>query len=130
VVSLSAQILDLVGDEASGPTRPSVDEALSALAPGEVRAARTGDTDVVVAVTASGRAVVVADRCPHDGGPMSDGFVEGETLVCGRHGWTFELDGGRALGQPGRRLEVLQPPCGGRCDRAQGGREAYKPSHS
>jgi nitrite reductase (NADH) small subunit len=38
----------------------------------------------------SGQVCVIADRCPHDGGPLSDGFVEEDRLVCARHQW--ELD--------------------------------------
>ena len=44
---------------------------------------------------ASGRLVVVADECPHDGGRISDGFVDGDRLVCARHGWELEVRGGR-----------------------------------
>lgn len=35
--------------------------------------------------------------CPHEGGPLADGFVEGETVMCPLHGWTFDLRSGRAL---------------------------------
>jgi vanillate O-demethylase monooxygenase subunit len=50
-------------------------------------AARIGARRVAVARLGSGRLVVVADECPHDGGRISDGFVDGERLVCARHGW-------------------------------------------
>jgi phenylpropionate dioxygenase-like ring-hydroxylating dioxygenase large terminal subunit len=41
----------------------------------------------------SGRAVALADRCPHRGYPLSLGTVEGEELVCGYHGFTFNCEG-------------------------------------
>jgi vanillate O-demethylase monooxygenase subunit len=50
-------------------------------------AARIGARRVAVARLGSGRLVVVADECPHDGGRISDGFVDGERLVCARLGW-------------------------------------------
>jgi nitrite reductase/ring-hydroxylating ferredoxin subunit len=65
------------------------------LAVGAVIAARVGARRVAVARLASGRLVVVADECPHDGGRISDGFVEGERLICARHGWQLEARDGR-----------------------------------
>jgi nitrite reductase/ring-hydroxylating ferredoxin subunit len=65
------------------------------LAAGTVIAARLGARRVAVARLGSGRLVVVADECPHDGGRISDGFVDGERLVCARHGWELEARNGR-----------------------------------
>jgi nitrite reductase/ring-hydroxylating ferredoxin subunit len=65
------------------------------LAVGAVIAARVGARRVAVARLGSGRLVVVADECPHDGGRISDGFVEGERLICARHGWALEARNGR-----------------------------------
>jgi 3-phenylpropionate/trans-cinnamate dioxygenase ferredoxin subunit len=70
---------------------------------GAVVAARDGARPVAVARLESGRVVVVDDVCPHDGGRISDGYIEGELLVCSRHGWQLK-------------------PCTGRCVRAGSGR--------
>ncbi len=43
--------------------------------------------------TASGRAVVLEDRCPHRGAPLSSGEVCGESIACGYHGFTFDPEG-------------------------------------
>lgn len=59
---------------------------------GEIVRARAGAVPVAVARLGSGRLVVVLDECPHDGGRISDGFVEGERLVCSRHNWELEVD--------------------------------------
>ena len=48
----------------------------------------------------SGTVVVVDDNCPHDGGLISDGHVEGELLACVRHGGQLRA-------------------CSGRCERAR-----------
>ena len=38
------------------------------------------------------------DRCPHKGGPLSQGIVFGERVACPLHNWTIELaDGGDAV---------------------------------
>jgi nitrite reductase/ring-hydroxylating ferredoxin subunit len=62
---------------------------------GAIVRARDGARPVAVARLDSGRVVVVDDVCPHDGGRISDGFVDGERLVCARHGWELEVVGGR-----------------------------------
>ena len=37
------------------------------------------------------------DRCPHRGGPLSQGIVHGKRVTCPLHGWTVELDSGEAV---------------------------------
>jgi nitrite reductase (NADH) small subunit len=36
------------------------------------------------------------DRCPHKGGPLSQGIVFGETVACPLHNWNIELGSGCA----------------------------------
>jgi nitrite reductase/ring-hydroxylating ferredoxin subunit len=74
---------------------PELGDVLGAVAAGAVVAARIGPRRVAVARLGSGRLVVVADECPHNGGRISDGFVDGEHLVCARHGWALEARNGR-----------------------------------
>src|SRR5579864_5462212 len=44
----------------------------------------------------NGRFLAVDNRCPHKGGPLSDGIVAGTTVVCPLHGWRFDLESGLA----------------------------------
>jgi len=74
---------------------PAVARLAERVAPGMIVPARLGATRVAIARLGSGRLVVVADECPHDGGRISDGFVDGERLVCARHGWELEARNGR-----------------------------------
>lgn len=100
MASLSAQLLDELGYDPGDPADPDSDvpelsgaagsagrRLASDLPRGAMLAARIGARRVAVARLGSGRLVVVADECPHDGGRISDGFVDGEHLVCARHGW-------------------------------------------
>ena len=101
--SLTALALDLCGDE---PSRPELSAVLAACPPGQLRAARAGDEPVVVVRLFDGRAAVYRDACPHDGGLLSDGFVEDDRIVCARHGWEFEACSGRC---PARRRRGGSP---------------------
>ena len=64
---------------------------------GEIVRAREGAVPMAVARLGSGRLVVVEDTCPHDGGRISDGFVEGDMLVCSRHNWELEVAEGSQI---------------------------------
>ena len=33
--------------------------------------------------------------CPHQGGPLADGAVEGTTVTCPWHGWQFDVQTGK-----------------------------------
>ena len=59
---------------------------------------RPGHTDGNVAVfrTADDRVFAVHDRCPHKGGPLSQGIVFGDRVACPLHNWTIELATGEA----------------------------------
>lgn len=48
---------------------------------------------IVIFRTHSGKPGALIDRCPHRNVPLSAGFVEGEHVVCGYHGWQFDRDG-------------------------------------
>jgi 3-phenylpropionate/trans-cinnamate dioxygenase ferredoxin subunit len=42
----------------------------------------------------------IADVCSHDNGPVAEGDVAGEEIVCPRHGARFSLVTGKALSLP------------------------------
>ena len=86
------------------PPRPTVKQAAKQLACASVAAARDGKRDVAVVRSASGQLYVVDDICPHDGGRLADGYVEGERLICSRHNWEFELTSGVCPHAPERRI--------------------------
>lgn len=102
---MRALAADLIGEDPFDPgaRRPTVEEALAGCAPGEAVAARRGTENVVVFVLTDGRAFVSPDHCPHDGGWLSDGYVDGDRLVCARHNWEFEACSGRC---PGRDVRI------------------------
>ncbi len=65
-----------------------------------LRGARTVDTPrgrIAVFRTADDQVFALADRCPHQGGPLSQGIVSGEKVYCPLHDWCIGLREGRAL---------------------------------
>jgi nitrite reductase (NADH) small subunit len=44
--------------------------------------------------------LAVDNRCPHRGGPLSDGIVSGSAVICPLHAWAFNLSGGAVVNHP------------------------------
>ena len=47
-----------------------------------------------------------ADRCPHKGGPLSEGIVHGQSVTCPLHNWVFDLNTGQAQGADSGSIAV------------------------
>ena len=52
--------------------------------------------DVAVFRNAQDQVFALADRCPHKGGPLSQGIVFGDRVACPLHNWTIGLSDGCA----------------------------------
>ena len=57
---------------------------------------REGGDNIALFRPAADRVFALADRCPHKGGPLSQGIVSGDTVTCPLHGWNIGLDSGQA----------------------------------
>lgn len=44
----------------------------------------------------------IDDICPHVGGPLSEGEIKGEKVICPWHGSIFNIKTGEVLGPPAR----------------------------
>jgi len=67
--------------------------------PGSVRALEVEGTPVAV-FNVAGRYYAIEDVCTHEEETLSAGEVEGEEIVCPRHGARFSLVTGAALSPP------------------------------
>lgn len=65
----------------------------------EGRVAIVGDRAIAIFNTGDGRFFAVENRCPHRGGPLADGIVAGDTVVCPLHAWKVNLQTG-SVDQP------------------------------
>jgi nitrite reductase (NADH) small subunit len=65
---------------------------------GEGRAFAVDGTEVAVYRLRDGSLRALAAVCPHRGGPLADGLMDGRVVVCPLHGHTFDLATGSELG--------------------------------
>ena len=63
---------------------------------GSRRVARPVGMDVAVFRNDQDHVFALLDRCPHKGGPLSQGIVFGTSVACPLHNWTIGLDSGCA----------------------------------
>jgi len=62
------------------------------------RLVKTAHGCIAVFRTADDKIFALDDRCPHKGGPLSNGIQHGEAVTCPLHNWVFDLNTGAALG--------------------------------
>ncbi len=61
------------------------------------RVVRTARGDIAVFRTAADEVFALQDRCPHKGGPLSQGLVHDRRVTCPLHNWVMELESGTAV---------------------------------
>ncbi|HEU4622913.1 MAG TPA: nitrite reductase small subunit NirD [Burkholderiaceae bacterium] len=69
---------------------------------------RAGRAAIAIFRTATGEVFALDDRCPHKGGPLSQGIVFGKRVACPLHNWTIELSTGEAVA-PDRGCAHVHP---------------------
>ena len=52
------------------------------------------DGEEIAIFNLGGKFLAVANRCPHRDGPLADGIVSGESVVCPLHAWKICLHTG------------------------------------
>ena len=62
------------------------------------RCVQTPHGKIGVYRVADGRVFAMQDRCPHKGGPLSQGIVHGTSVTCPLHNWVISLETGQAQG--------------------------------
>lgn len=58
---------------------------------------RATQPDVAIFRNSEDAVFALLDRCPHRGGPLSQGIVFGERVACPLHNWSIELGSGCAV---------------------------------
>jgi nitrite reductase (NADH) small subunit len=58
---------------------------------------RANQHDVAIFRNSEDKVFALLDKCPHKGGPLSQGIVFGEKVACPLHNWNIELNSGCAV---------------------------------
>src|SRR5687767_13049043 len=69
---------------------------VQAIPEGEGRSFVVGDKRVAVFRNRQGRVFATQAECPHRAGPLADGLLGGDTLICPLHSLKFDLGTGRS----------------------------------
>jgi nitrite reductase (NADH) small subunit len=64
----------------------------------EARSLTVGGRRIAIHRTERGFRATDAE-CPHAGGPLADGLIGDGCVTCPLHGWRFDLETGRAIGE-------------------------------
>src|SRR5438477_8330843 len=59
----------------------------------EGRSLKIGECEIGV-FNLGDRFLAVENRCPHRGGPLANGIVSGDSVICPLHGWKVDLQHG------------------------------------
>jgi nitrite reductase (NADH) small subunit len=62
------------------------------------RVVRTPQGDIALFRTGLDEVYALDDRCPHRGGPLSQGIVFERRVACPLHDWVIDLESGAAVG--------------------------------
>jgi len=54
----------------------------------------------IVVFNIAGKYFAIGDLCSHDNGPVGEGELEGNEIICPRHGARFDVRSGRVLAMP------------------------------
>ncbi len=70
---------------------------LEEIPPLGARVVETEGESIAVFRTADDRVFALRNRCPHKGGPLSEGIVFGHRVACPLHNWRIDLESGEAV---------------------------------
>jgi nitrite reductase (NADH) small subunit len=70
------------------------------------RVVRTPQGCLAIFRTGANEIFALDDRCPHKGGPLSQGIVHGKAVTCPLHSWVISLETGRAQGADQGRVRA------------------------
>lgn len=68
------------------------------------------DTHEIAIFRLGDRFLALDNRCPHRGGPLSEGIVSGNVVVCPLHAWKIDLSTGVVVNQGSEQPCVMTYP--------------------
>jgi nitrite reductase/ring-hydroxylating ferredoxin subunit/alkylhydroperoxidase/carboxymuconolactone decarboxylase family protein YurZ len=74
---------------------------------GEARVVGVGEKHLAV-YNVGGEFLATANACVHQGGYLGEGFLDGEVVICPRHGWQFNVRSGVCITRPGQQVKAYE----------------------
>ncbi len=71
-----------------------------------------GDREVAL-FDVEGAVYAIDNCCPHRGGPLGEGDLQGLLLHCPLHAWSFDLRTGVSPTTPGAKVQTFEVRCAG-----------------
>jgi len=68
---------------------------LDEIPPSQARTVRAENTVIAVFRLTDDRVKALENRCPHKDGPLVDGIISGDDVLCPLHNWRIHLDDGQ-----------------------------------
>ena len=85
-------------------------EGAQNLQPGESRCYDIEGFRPIALYNVSGTLFALDNTCPHAGGPLGEGNLDGEVISCPWHGWKFNVRTGDCLKNPVEDWRVANYP--------------------
>lgn len=73
---------------------------------GEGRTFQVEDAVIAIFHTRSGKVFATQANCPHKSGPLADGLVGADKVICPLHSYKFDLETGKAIGNTCEALKT------------------------
>lgn len=80
---------------------------LAELPPGTMKPVNVHDKWMVLC-NVGGTVYACNHICPHSGGPLGEGKLEGSVITCPWHGWSFDAATGRGVASEGHGIATYE----------------------
>jgi len=79
----------------------------SDLKAGENKVVNVNGTEIAL-FNVEGQFYAITNTCPHRGGPLGEGSLEGDVVTCPWHGWRFNVKTGISPVMPAMKVEQYE----------------------
>ena len=81
--------------------------SINDLKPGENKVVNVNGTDVAL-FNVEGEFFAINNTCLHRGGPLGEGFLEGDVVTCPWHGWRYNVKTGQNIVMPNAHVPTYK----------------------
>lgn len=62
----------------------------------------------IAVINSGGKFYAILNVCAHEGGPVGEGFVTGDAIMCPWHAWEYDLKTGKSITMPGKGIQTFK----------------------